>query len=49
MAEESHINKRFEHDGSDDMSAMRVLMHTVKGISAISAMPGFDTSEYNEA
>lgn len=45
MAEENHKDAKFEQFGSDDMSVMRVLMHTVKGISAISGTPALDFAE----
>jgi len=48
MAEEKHLQKKFDTEGTDDMSAMRVLMHSVKGISAISAAPILEFSEFEQ-
>lgn len=48
MAEEKHLQKKFDTEGTDDMSAMRVLMHSVRGISAISAAPVLEFSEFEQ-
>lgn len=39
MAEESPLHDSFELTTHDDMSVMRVLLHTVKGLSPISTAP----------
>jgi len=44
MAEEKHL-KPFDENATDDMSVMRVLMHTVKGLSPISAASVLDFAE----
>ena len=43
MAEETPLHDSFEQTTHDDMSVMRVLLHTVKGLSPISVSPELET------
>ena len=43
MAEETPLHDDFELTNHDDMSVMRELLHTVKGLSPISVAPVLET------
>lgn len=49
MAEEPQLHDSIELTNHDDMTVMRMLLHTVKGLSPISTSPELETVPVDES